>query len=56
MTVEAALAAEMENHLGYGKFQKNKNTNSRNGFTKKKLKNNVEEIEISTPRDPDGNF
>ena len=38
MTVEAALGAEMENHLGYSKHQKSKNKNSRNGTTKKKLK------------------
>jgi len=56
MTVEAALGAEMENHLGYGKYQKSKNTNSRNGFTKKKLKSNVGEVEISTPRDRTGDF
>ena len=56
MTVEAALGAEMENHLGYSKHQKSKNKNSRNGTTKKKLKSNVGEIEISTPRDRDGDF
>jgi transposase-like protein len=56
MTVEAALGAEMETHLGYSKHQKSNNTNSRNGSTKKKLKSNVGEVEISTPRDRDGNF
>ncbi len=56
MTVEAALGAEMENHLGYPKGQKSKNKNSRNGSTKKKLKSNVGEVEISTPRDRNGDF
>jgi len=56
MTVEAALGAEMENHLGYPKHQKSKNKNSRNGSTKKKLKSNVGEVEISTPRDRNGDF
>lgn len=56
MTVEAALGAEMENHLGYPKGQKSKNKNYRNGSTKKKLKSNVGEFEISTPRDREGNF
>jgi len=56
MTVEAALGAEMENHLGYAKHQKSDNKNSRNGFNKKKLKSNAGVIEISTPRDRDGNF
>ncbi|MCF6319835.1 MAG: IS256 family transposase [Proteobacteria bacterium] len=56
MTVEAALGAEMEDHLGYPKGQKSKNKNYRNGSTKKKLNSNVGEVEISTPRDRNGDF
>ncbi len=56
MTVEAALGAEMDDHLGYPKGQKSKNKNYRNGFTKKKIKSNVGEVEISTPRDRNGDF
>ena len=56
MTVEAALGAEMENHLGYPKGKKSKNKNYRNGSTKKKLKSNVGEVEICTPRDRHGDF
>ena len=46
----------MENYLGYPKHQNTKNKNSRNGSNKKKLKSNVGEIEIATPRDLDGSF
>ncbi|MFK8010931.1 MAG: transposase [Marinicellaceae bacterium] len=37
--------------LGYPKSQKSKNKNSRNGSTKKKIKNNGGAIEVATPRD-----
>lgn len=56
MTVEVALGAEIENHLGYPKHQISKNKNSRNDSTKKKLKSNVGEIKIATPRDRAGYF
>ncbi|WP_220733227.1 transposase, partial [Shewanella morhuae] len=35
ITVEAALNAEMDEHLGYDKHQKSTSTNSRNGKTSK---------------------
>lgn len=38
MTVEAALGAEMEEHLGYPKHQNSDGDNSRNGFSTKTLK------------------
>lgn len=37
MTVEAALGAEMEAHLGYGKNQSSDSVNSRNGYSTKTL-------------------
>ena len=53
LTVEAALNAEMEHHLGYSKHNpagSNKG-NSRNGYSSKKLKGDHGEIELQTPRD-----
>ncbi|MCP4055441.1 MAG: IS256 family transposase [Mesoflavibacter sp.] len=56
MTLEAALGAEMEHHLGYTKNARSDNSNSRNGYTQKKLKTNDVELKISTPRDRDSDF
>ncbi len=56
ITVEAALNAEMEDHLGYEKHQKSTSTNSRNGQTSKRIKTEDGEFEINTPRDRDGTF
>ncbi len=56
ITVEAALNAEMDDHLGYEKHQKSTSTNSRNGQTSKRVKTEDGEFEINTPRDRDGTF
>ncbi len=58
MTVEAALGAEMEEHLGYSKHSSSgHNTgNSRNGSSRKTLKGDHGEVEIETPRDRNGGF
>ena len=58
ITVEAALNAEMEDHLGYAPNDaKGRNSgNSRNGYSKKTLKGDHGEIEIATPRDRDASF
>lgn len=58
ITVEAALGAEMEAHLGYSpnEVTGKKNKNSRNGYSSKTLKGDHGEIAIDTPRDRDGSF
>ena len=58
LTVETALGAEMEEHLGYAKHEaKGRGSgNSRNGATSKTLKGDHGEIEIQTPRDRNGTF
>jgi transposase-like protein len=58
ITVEAALGAELEAHLGYAPNQvrTGEKSNSRNGYTSKKLKGDHGEIIIDTPRDRDGSF
>jgi transposase-like protein len=38
VTVEAALNAELEHHLGYQKNEKALTSNSRNGYSSKKSK------------------
>jgi transposase-like protein len=58
ITVEAALNAELEHHLGYAPHEiKGRNSgNNRNGYTAKRLKGDHGEIEINTPRDRDSTF
>lgn len=58
LTVEAALGAEMERHLGYPKHSAagHNSGNSRNGTTQKTLKGDHGEVRINTPRDRNGTF
>jgi putative transposase len=58
LTVEAALGAEMENHLGYPRHSSvgHLSGNSRNGTTPKILKGNHGAVRIETPRDRNGTF
>ena len=58
ITVEAALKAELDNHLGYNKHDPDGHYsgNSRNGYSSKKLKGDHGEIDLQTPRDRNGSF
>ncbi len=58
MTVEAALGAEMEAHLGYAKHapEGHHSGNSRNGYSGKTLKGSHGEVDIEVPRDRNGTF
>ena len=58
LTVERAMSAEMDEHLGYDKHaSKGKNTgNSRNGHSQKTLKGDFGEVDIKTPRDRNATF
>jgi transposase-like protein len=57
-TVERILKAEQEAHLGYEPYQKPENgpKNSRNGYSKKRIKTSQGEIDIQVPRDREGTF
>jgi len=58
MTVEAALGAEMEEHLGYSKHspEGHNSGNSRNGHSSKALKGDHGEVQIEVPRDRNSTF
>ena len=58
MTMEAALQAEMTNHVGYEahEVRGHYSGNSRNGYGCKILKGDHGEIELQTPRDREGSF
>lgn len=54
--VEQLLEGELDAHLGYDKHQDSKNTNSRNGYSKKVIKTSHGESEIQVPRDRDSSY
>lgn len=56
--LQEALEAEMDNELGYSKYDwKNKEvSNSRNGHTKKTVRSNYGNIELKIPRDTNREF
>lgn len=54
--IDTALEAEMEDHLGYPKHEKADKQNKRNGHTKKRVRSDTGELEISTPRDRNSSF
>ncbi|CAM4323567.1 IS256 family transposase [Vibrio neonatus] len=56
ITVEAALNAEMDAHLGYEKHKPSKSNNYRNGKSSKRVKTEDGEFELDTPRDRLGSF
>lgn len=56
--IEEMLEGELEESLGYSKYDfKNKQTgNSRNGYSDKKVKSTLGELELSIPRDRESEF
>ncbi|NQZ17635.1 MAG: IS256 family transposase [Idiomarina sp.] len=56
VTIETALNAELEEHLGYSKNDKSDGLNSRNGYSRKSLRTEDGLFEVETPRDRDGSF
>lgn len=58
LTVETALNAELDEHLGYAKHDPagHGSGNSRNGSSRKRLKGQYGEVEIDTPRDRNSSF
>ena len=56
ITVETALNAELEDHLGFGKGEQSDADNNRNGYTSKTLQTEERQFELNTPRDRAGSF
>lgn len=56
ITVETALNAELEDHLGYARHESSEASNSRNGFTSKTLQTEGGQFQVDTPRDRAGSF
>lgn len=56
ITVEAALNAELEEHLGYALHEQSTTKNSRNGYSSKSIRTEDGQVELETPRDIEGSF
>ena len=55
--MENGLEAELDDELGYSKYDYKKNTdNSRNGYSSKRLRTSFGNIAVSVPRDRKGEF
>ncbi len=56
ITVEAALNAELEEHLGYVLNEQSTTNNSRNGYSSKSIRTEDGQVDLETPRDREGSF
>jgi len=56
ITVERALNAELDEHLGFAKHQITDSNNARNGSSRKTLQTEDGEFALDTPRDRAGSF
>lgn len=48
-TIKSMMEAEMDEHLGYGNYERSDNDNYRNGTKKKRVRSNYGEFEIDVP-------
>ncbi|MDD6539281.1 MAG: transposase, partial [Firmicutes bacterium] len=55
-TIKSMMESEMDEHLGYGRYERSGNGNYRNGTKKKKVRSSYGEFEINVPQDRDGSF
>ena len=56
VTVEAALNAELDEHLGYSRHEQSDKDNYRNGYSSKTIKTEDGEVDLDAPRDRDSSF
>ena len=56
VTVEAALNAELDEHLGHARHEPSESGNYRNGYSSKTVRTDDGEVEINTPRDRNTSF
>jgi len=54
--IQTASQEELTSHLGYDKHQESTNSNYRNGYNDKTIKSKYGNIDVSIPRDRDGDF
>jgi transposase-like protein len=54
--LQETMEAELDEQLGYERYEKSETPNRRNGHSKKTLKSEFGEVEIAVPRDRNGEF
>lgn len=55
-TIKSMMDAEMDEHLGYGSYERNSSDNYRNGTKSKRVRSNYGEFEIDVPQDRKSTF
>lgn len=55
-TIQSMLEAEMDDHLGYGKYERSSEVNSRNGSKSKRVRSKYGEFDIDVPQDRHSTF
>ena len=55
-TIQNMLEAEMDQHLGYDRYERTDNENSRNGTKSKSIRSKYGEMEIDVPQDRESSF
>ncbi len=56
ITTEAALNAELDDHLGFERHEQSEAANNRNGYASKTNRTEAGQFELETPRDRAGSF
>lgn len=54
--LQEVMEAELDEQLGYERYEKSESPNRRNGHSKKKVKSEFGDIEIAVPRDRNGDY
>ena len=55
-TIQEMLEAEMDDHLGYAKYERSSEHNSRNGTKSKRVRSKYGEFEVDVPQDREITF
>lgn len=55
-TIKSMMEAEMDEHLGYERYERNESSNYRNGTKPKKIRSTYGEFDIDVPQDREGTF
>lgn len=55
-TIKSMMEAEMDDHLGYERYERNDTSNYRNGTKSKRIRSTYGEFDIDIPQDREGTF
>ena len=55
-TIKEMMEAELDDHLGYEKYERSDSTNSRNGTKSKRVRSSYGEFEVDVPQDREGTY